>query len=880
MERNIYNQSTDEVISLYESDKDKGLGQDEIEKIREKYGYNEIKERKGKTVIQMFLEQFKDFLIIVLLGAALVSGVVGEIEDSILIIAIVVLNAVFGVIQENKAEQSMQALKKLASPEAKVIRQGKKIIIPAKELVPGDVVVLDAGDYIPADGRIIEAASLKIEESAMTGESVPVEKHNEPITGEASLGDQKNMVFMSSVVVYGRGTFIATHTGMNTQIGKIAEMIQSTEKEQTPLQKRLTELGKVLSIVAIVLCVLMFVIGVMQGRETLPMFMTAVSLAVAAIPEGLPAIVTVVLALGVQRLVKKHAIVRKLPAVETLGAASVICSDKTGTLTQNKMTVKCIYSNEEYYDDFRSPKDHILTSENKRLLEIALLCNDSQVEKENGEIKEIGDPTETALVRLAEDFGFIKDRVNEKLPRVQEIPFDSDRKLMTTIHKNNDSFLVFTKGAPDIILQHCSKISIKDKIIYMTDDILKKIDEANDKLSNNAYRVLGYAYKDIEEISENVDQNEIENDLIFVGLTGMIDPPREEVKDSIQKCLEAGIKPVMITGDHKNTAMAIAKELNILKNVNEAISGVELDKISQEELTRDVKNYSIYARVSPEHKVRIVSAWKDNGHIVAMTGDGVNDAPALKKSSIGCAMGITGTDVSKEAADIILTDDNFATIVSAVEEGRGIYANIRKTVHFLLSCNIGEIFTLFLATLLGWIQPLFPVQILWVNLITDSLPAIAMGVDPIHGDIMKKSPRHPDASIFAEGLGVRIIYQGIVIGVVTLCAFWFSLHNYGEAIAQSVAFGVLALTQVSHSINVQAEEDSVFKGNLLKNKFLILADVFIVILQILVMTIPFLQNVFKVAPIQLEHWALIILFSISPIIIVEIIKLIMRAFKK
>ncbi|MFZ7130799.1 MAG: calcium-translocating P-type ATPase, SERCA-type [Eubacteriales bacterium] len=876
MKENTYNQSYDEIIEVYHSNKENGLSHHQVEEGHKKYGWNELNEKQGKSLFELFFEQFKDFLIIVLLAAAIISGFVGEIKDSILIVTIVVLNAVFGVVQESKAEQSMQALKKLSSPEAKMIRQGKIIKISAKELVPGDIVLLDAGDYVPADGRIVEAATLKIEESALTGESLPVEKHGDVIQGNVPLGDQKNMVFLSSAVVYGRGSFIVTEIGMNTQIGKIAEMIQATEKEQTPLQKRLAELGKILSIVALTLCGLMFVVGLLQGREPLPMFMTAVSLAVAAIPEGLPAIVTVVLALGVQRLVKKNAIVRKLPAVETLGSASVICSDKTGTLTQNKMTVTSIYSNGKHYDNLESLTESELTLENKKLIEIALLCNDAQVEQEDGMIKEIGDPTETALVRMAQGFNLFKKEKEKEFPRIKEIPFDSQRKLMTTLHGSKGKYVAFTKGAPDIIINKCSKVISDHKVVYMTNEIIHGIEEINNTLSNHAYRVLGYAYREMDELPEKLTHEDIENDLIFVGLTGMMDPPREEVKDSIQKCLDAGIKPVMITGDHKNTAMAIAKGLNILHNENEALSGIELDGLSQEALINSVENYSVYARVSPEHKVRIVSAWKEKGNIVAMTGDGVNDAPALKKSNIGCAMGITGTDVSKEAADIILTDDNFATIVSAVEEGRGIYANIRKTIHFLLSCNIGEIFTLFIATLLGWAQPLLPVQILWVNLITDSLPAIALGVDPMHKDIMKRTPRDPNASIFSEGLGLRIIYQGVVVGFITLCAFWYAMERYGDLkLAQTVAFSVLALTQITHSINVQSQEQSVFRGALLKNKYLILADLLIIIMQIGVLSIPFMQKIFNVVPLQLEQWFIIILFSICPIVIVEILKLIL-----
>ncbi|MFZ7120057.1 MAG: calcium-translocating P-type ATPase, SERCA-type [Eubacteriaceae bacterium] len=875
---NLYSKSIDEVKEFFSTDIEKGLDLSQVQSSNTKYGYNELNEKDSKSLLLLFLDQFKNFLIIVLIFAALISGLVGEVKDSILILTIIILNAIFGIVQENKAEKSMQALKKLTTPEAKVLRGGKKQKIPARELVPGDIVILDAGDYIPADGRIVESSSLRIEESALTGESLPVEKNNNTIDdNEVPLGDQINLVFMSSVVVYGRGKYIVTSTGMNTEIGKIAEMIQDTGKDQTPLQKRLAELGKVLSIVALVLCSLMFVIGIFQGREALPMFMTAVSLAVAAIPEGLPAIVTVVLALGVQKLVRKNAIVRKLPAVETLGSASVICSDKTGTLTQNKMTVKNIFINENKYDDLEELTNNEISAEMKRLLEVTLLCNDAHVDNENGETKEIGDPTETALITFANKFSLYKEEEEKRLNRVAEIPFDSERKLMSTVHKNGDKYLVFTKGAPDIIFNRCSKIMMNNKVVFITNEIIKSIEEANNSMSNKAYRVLGYAYKEIDELSDDLQSEEIENDLIFIGLTGMIDPPREEVKESINKCLSAGIKPIMITGDHKNTAIAIARELKIIDDSSEAISGIELDKISDDEFAKSIDNYSVYARVSPEHKVRIVSAWKKRGNVVAMTGDGVNDAPALKKADIGCAMGITGTDVSKEASDMILTDDNFATIVSAVEEGRGIYTNIRKCIHFLLSSNIGEILTLFLATLLNWAHPLLPIHILWVNLITDSLPAIALGVDTREKEIMNEKPRDPKASIFSGGLGFRIIYQGAIIGALTLIAFWLTLNNYGDIkTAQTVAFSVLGLSQISHSFNVRSENKSVFKKGIFTNKFLILANIFAATLQLLVLTVPFLQEIFNVVSLNLNQWMIVIGFSILPLIIVEILKLLLN----
>ena len=824
----------------------------------------------------MIVDQFKNFLILVLLSAAIVSGAVGEIKDAILIVSIVILNAVLGVVQENKAEESLQALKKLASPEAKAIRGGSLVKIPAKELVPGDLILLEAGDNVPADGRLVEVSTLKIEEAALTGESVPVEK-NSGVIKESSvpLGDQKNLAFMLSIVVYGRGKMVVTATGMSTQIGKIAEMIQENVSPMTPLQKKLDEIGKILAIMALGICTLMFAIGIFQGRDALEMFMTAVSLAVAAIPEGLPAIVTVVLALGVQRLIKKHAIIRKLPAVETLGSASVICSDKTGTLTQNKMTVKAIYCdlkiNDESDIDFEAQSDSL-----KRLLEIALLCNDGEIKETKDDTKEIGDPTETALVHFAYRFGLVKNEESKRLPRIDEMPFDSDRKLMSTIHESEEGYLSFTKGAPDVMLERCNRAYIKGEVIELDKESKKGIIDANRMLSEKAYRVLGFAFKELKRVDEDLSSDLLENEMIFVGLMGMIDPPREEAKIAINKCKTAGIRPVMITGDHKITAMAIAKYLGIIDDKKQALSGNELDMLTEDELSENIETYSVYARVSPEHKVRIVEAWQKKGHVVAMTGDGVNDAPALKKADIGCAMGITGTDVAKEASEMIMTDDNFATIVSAVEEGRVIYDNIRKAVHFLLSCNIGEIIALFTAILLNWAQPLLPVHILWVNLITDSLPALALGLDPKDKNIMNKKPRPSTESVFSDGYGLRIIYQGLIIGAVTLGAFKIGFDNYGVETARTIAFGVLGLAQISHSFNVRAGKNSVFAVSPFGNKYLIFAGLFIVVLQVIVLSVPFIQDIFDVVSLNGTQWLIIIGFSIMPLIAVEIIKAIRK----
>ena len=876
-QQNFYQWDREQTVKHFKVDVQSGLSKEEVIKRQEKYGLNELEEQKGKSIFSMIFDQFKDFLILVLLAAALVSGAIGETKDAILIIAIVIVNAIMGVVQENKAEQSLAALKKLSTPSAKVIREGVTQQIPAKELVPGDIVLLDAGDYIPADGRLIETASLKIQESALTGESVPVDKHSQEIDlEEVPLGDRKNLMYMSSVVTYGRGKAVVTKTGMDTEIGKIAHMIQQSEAIQTPLQKRLEELGKLLGIAALAVCAIMFLVGVLQGRDVFGMFMTAVSLAVAAIPEGLPAIVTVVLALGVQRMIRSNAIIRKLPAVETLGSASVICSDKTGTLTQNKMTIQQIYVDDEMVD-IKNLEFPSLSPGQERILETGLLCNDAEIQILEGEEKSIGDPTEVAFVRLAHNIGMTKKDKQIQYPRVAEVPFDSDRKLMTTVNKKEEGkYLVFTKGAPDVLLDICTKIYVHGEVRTLEEQDKEKIQQANYQLSSQAYRVLGLAFKEIDAIPQEISSSTMENQLIFIGLMGMIDPPREEVKDSVALCRQAGIKPVMITGDHKDTAVAIAKELGIIQETSEAVSGSELEKMSDQELENKVQDLSVYARVSPEHKVRIVSAWQKEGKIVAMTGDGVNDAPALKKADIGCAMGITGTDVAKEAAEMVLTDDNFATIVSAIEEGRGIYANIRKSIHFLLSCNIGEIIALFIATLLNWTQPLLPIHILWVNLVTDSLPALALGVDPKEKDIMKQKPRDPKASIFAEGLGFRIIYQGIVIGAITLFAFKYDLAHYGTEVARTMAFAVLGLSQLTHAINVRSERHSVFKEGIFRNKYLILAGLVSALLQVAVIFVPFLQDIFSVVALNTQQWLIVLGLALLPLVIVEIVKLIFR----
>ena len=760
-----FNKSIEEAEKILETNIQNGLTENDVKTKREKYGLNMLKAKKKASLLQRFIEQFKDFSIIVLIIAAIVSGFVGisqgeGMTDTIIILIVVLANAIIGIAQESKAEKSLEALQKLTDHASKVIRDGKIKVIPAKELVPGDIVVLDTGDYIPADLRVIEAVNLKAQESSLTGESVPVEKTTKTIEKtDVGIGDRTNMLFSSSLVTYGRGKGIVVQTGMNTEVGKIAGMLDNTEKQITPLQEKLNKLGKTLGIAALAICAFIFIIGLIQGKEPINMFMTAVSLAVAAIPEGLVAVSTIVLAIGVQKMVKKNAIVKKLPAVETLGSATVICSDKTGTLTQNKMTVEKIFINGETKELAEYKKN--INEDLKKLIFANMLCNDTKISTDG---KLTGDPTETALVDMAFKLDF-DPSVYDRMPRIQEIPFDSDRKLMTTVNEVNGKYIVYTKGGMDELIGICNSYILNGEIKNNIEEYKNMITKNNEQMAKEALRVLACAYKEIDHKPTKEDMENIEKDLIFVGMVGMIDPPREEAKIAVEKCKTAGIKTVMITGDHKITATAIAKKLGILENEDEAITGADLEKMTDEELEKNVRKYSVYARVSPEHKVRIVKAWQKNGEIVAMTGDGVNDSPALKTANIGCAMGVVGTDVAKEAADVILTDDNFATIVSAVEEGRRIYDNILKVIQFLLSSNVGEVIVLFLATLLTpffakWfgitdvahLEILLPIHILWINLVTDSLPALALAFDPANEGIMKRKPAKPGKGVFTKGI--------------------------------------------------------------------------------------------------------------------------------
>jgi P-type Ca2+ transporter type 2C len=861
----------------------KGLSINEVRKRQEQYGKNKLDETKPKSLFKRFIEQIADFMIGVLLAAAFISFFTGEEEEAILILVIVLINAILGIVQESKAEKSLEAIKKLSSPNAKVIRDGKQQVISIEELVPGDLIVIDAGDFMPADCRLIESHSLKVDESALTGEAVPVEKDIEIISDESvALGDRINCGFMSTVVTYGRGKGIVFGTGMKTEMGKIANMLNESATTQTPLQKSLAELGKILAILALAISALIFVIGLFQGQELSEMFITAISLAVAAIPEGLPAIVTIVLAIGMQNLVKRKAIMRKLPAVETLGSTDIICSDKTGTLTQNKMTIEKLYVNQETND---VKEIESLNEDQLQLILYGVLCNDTKVQQEDDGLKTIGDPTEIALIDLANRLTINPIEQIEHFKRLYELPFDSDRKLMTTINEIDGKIISITKGAPDVLFAKATKIELNNQVKPLTTEDLNTISNANLEMANQALRVLAFGYKVLEQTNNlnELTQAELEHDLIFIGLVGMIDPPREEAKEAIKLCKQAGIKTIMITGDHKNTAVAIAKQLGIIEEAHEAISGFELDQISDTDFNQEIEKYGVYARVSPENKVRIVKTWQSKGKVVAMTGDGVNDAPALKNADIGVAMGITGTEVAKGASDMVLTDDNFSTIVSAVEEGRTIFSNIKKAIHFLLSCNTGEIITILLGTLLGTlifdaaITPLTATQILWVNLVTDSLAAIALGLEKSEPDVMNQLPRDTTKSIFHGGLGYKIAVQGALLGVLSFIAYYIGYSLTKDYhIAQTMTFMTLAFTQLFHAFNARSENHSIFKIGLFSNKYLILAFVASTILQLFTISFNFSRQLFDIVTLTINQSLIVLGLSILPIVIVELHKLLTK----
>lgn len=889
-----YKKSKEESLSSLKSNFQTGLSDQQVKEKLEEYGTNELKEEGKESFFKKLLAQFNDFLVIILIVAAVVSAAVGEVQDAIVIIAIVIVNAFLGLYQEGKAEKALESLKKMSSPNAKVRRNDQVVEIPSAQLVPGDIVLLDAGDIIPADLRIIESSNLKIEEASLTGESLPVEKDsNSQFDMDTPLGDRINMAYMSTAVTYGRGQGLVVGTGHSTEIGKIATMIQSYEDELTPLQKQLNQLGKVLGIATIFICIAVFAIGIMQGREMLEMFMVAISLAVAAIPEGLPAIVTIVLALGMNKMVKRHAIVKKLLAVETLGSTTVICSDKTGTLTQNEMTVTKVFTDNKILDvsggGYEPTGDFLLDGEKvgksdigdlETLLSIAVLANDSELDKKEDTYKIIGDPTEGALVTLAGKADINKKEINKKFPRVAEIPFDSGRKMMTTFHENYipDKIVSFTKGAPDIIINRCSRISMNGKVVEFDKAMKEKVMEVNTSFSRDALRVLSFAYNEYDGLPDNISPENNEIDMTFVGLVGMIDPARVEAKDAIAKCKQAGIKTVMITGDYKETAFAIAKQLNMAESIDQAITGDDLESYSDEELKEVVKDVNVYARVSPEHKVRIVTALRANGEIAAMTGDGVNDAPALKRSDIGVAMGITGTDVAKNTADLILTDDNFSSIVAAVEEGRIIYSNIKKFVFFLLSCNIGEIILVFVSILMKLPVPLIPIQLLWLNLVTDSFPALALGVEEGDPDIMDIDPRDPKKPILDKRMMMGIAMQSIAVGGASLLAYRWGLMHYPDSIekARTITFATLITAELLRAYSSRSQRYTLFKIGFFSNKTMVWATLASFSLMLGVLYIPFLHGIFHTFSLGLTDWRIVLQFAFIPLILGELAKAVFK----
>ena len=845
--------SVQEVLRKLRTNINTGLNENEIKRRQLEYGKNKLQEGKKTSLFIRFIKQFNDFMIIILIASAIISAIIAYLEhsndyiDSIIIIGIVIINAIMGVIQESKAEKAIEALQKLSAPHAKVKRAGEIKSIPSEEVVPGDIVIIETGSYIPADARIINTYNFKVEESALTGETFPVDKNaNIILEKNSSLGDMENMIFATTIAVSGHAEAVVTETGMNTKVGKIAQMIISDESPQTPLQKRLGEVGKKLGITALVICLLVFFIGLLKRIPTMEIFMTSVGLAVAAIPEGLPTVVTIMLSIGITRMARKNSIIRKLPAVETLGSSTVIASDKTGTLTQNKMQVV-----------------EIIGENKRKILQYGSMCTDCNINSKN-EVD--GEATEKAIVEAALKLGENKFELYKTMERVNDIPFDSGRKMMSTIHKIGNKYMLITKGAPDVLTKRCTQYGNHN----ITGSEVLYIEKQNEQMAKRALRVIAIAYRELDILPNKID-NSLENNLTFCGLIGMIDPPREGVKEAIYECKKAGIKTVMITGDHILTAKAIATDLGILKTGELAITGKELDKLSEKEFERNIMKYSVFARVSPEHKVKIVKAFRNQGNVVAMTGDGVNDAPALKSADIGIAMGITGTDVAKNASDMILTDDNFVTIIEAVKEGRHIYDNIKKAVHFSLSTNVGEIVAIFIGLLLGWDAPLVAIQLLWTNLVTDSLPGIALGLEPMEPEIMNRKPRKSNESIFADGMWGKIIIEGTMIGVLTLFAFSLGNKLYGLEVARTMAFFTLSTLELVHSFNIKSER-SVFKVGIFNNLYLIGAFVIGLILQVIVIINPVISNIFNCIPLNGTQWAYVILISIAPLILVEIQK--------
>jgi Ca2+-transporting ATPase len=876
-----YSQSIEDILQQAGADLHSGLSMETAEERLAEYGPNRLESTKLKSPYIIFFEQFKSSMVLILLVAAIISAVIGVMEgeglvETFVILAILVVNAIIGTIQELKAQSSLEALNKMSSPHSKVLRGGQVEEVISTDIVPGDIVVLDTGDIIPADLRLIETANLKIQESALTGESVPVEKNSGTLEDmEIPLGDRNNMAFSTSMVTYGRGKGVVIATGMRTEVGKIAHMLQNTQATETPMGKRLEQLGKVLGYVALGICAFIFLVGLLYGNDWLEVLMMAVSLAVAAIPEGLQIVSTIVLAIGVQRLVKLNAIVRTLPSVETLGSTTVICSDKTGTLTQNRMTVVEGWSGGNRIDFRNDPPAGELDSNVNLLLQTALLCTDAHLKiLADGKHETSGDPTETAIVDVA--LGMKKNKLilEQQFPRVEEVPFDSERKRMSTINRMGEGcFRIHVKGGLDEILDVTSQILIHGTIRPITDEDREIIHKENLRMAKSALRVLGVAYKDMDSVPPEVTVDTVEKELVFVGLLGMIDPARPEVVEAVRKCRTAGIRPVMITGDHKITAIAIASEIGIYRDGDKGITGSDLEETSQDMLNRTVQDYSVYARVAPEHKVRIVQAWQSQGDIVAMTGDGVNDAPALKQADIGVSMGIVGTEVAKGASDVILTDDNFATIVGTVEEGRRIYDNILKAIQFLLSANVGEILLIFIASIFNIGNPLSPILILWINLVTDSLPALALSMDPAEKDIMTRKPRNPRKGFFTKGMIWRIFYQGTTIGLISLAAYIMGYVDGGRPLGQTMAFAVLGFSQLLHVRNLHSNKISSFQTSLWSNKPLLGAIFLSTLLLLLVLLIPGVMFVFGVVEMDSTHWLYVVGLSLLPIVIVELMKL-------
>ena len=878
MIQNFYDMSVDAVTDFLKTNLSKGLSSAEAAERLKRDGYNEFRKVKHPSLLAKFVAQFKSFMIIVLLISAVISGVVGYmngegVTDAFIILAIVIINALIGVFQENKAEKSLDALERMSAPQCKVRRDGDVKVIEARELVVGDVVVVEAGDVVPADIRLTEVANLQVQEASLTGESVPVDKNVFAVASDATIGDRTDMIYSSCSVTYGRGEGVVVAVGEMTEVGKIAAMLQSVSELQTPMQKRLDQLGKILAVTALLICLVIFIVGALYGNNLFVMFMTAISLAVAAIPEGLPAVSTIVLAVGVQRLAKRNAIVRNLPSVETLGSTTIICSDKTGTLTQNKMTVTEVYAEGELFvvDKYDQRM--------QQLLEVAVLANDASY-SDAMFTESVGDPTEVALLDAGRKHNVLQMNICKSMPRVAELPFDSERKLMTTVHAlSGGEFFVAVKGGLDEILSCCSSVVVNAKKHQMTEADKEKIIAVNCEMAGRALRVLAMAYKKINALSDDmVNSAQLESELTFVGMVGMIDPPRIEVRDAIAQCRRAGIKPVMITGDHKITAATIARSLGILDKGDKVLTGAEVESMSNDELFAIAPQVSVFARVAPEHKSRIVRAYQLNNNVVAMTGDGVNDAPALKLANIGVAMGITGTDVSKEASDVVLADDNFATIVSSVKEGRRIYANLLKDIQFMLAANLGEVLTLFVAVICNWAAPLFPIHILWVNLVTDSLPALALSVDPADDDIMDNPPIDPNQGIMTKSFVVRLILQGCLVAFGSLMAYYIGLQQSLD-VARTMTFATVVFSQMTLILSIRSGNHFFTKG-LFANRWLWGAIAVVILLMLIVMLIPALQTLFHVVPLTSVQWWCIIGLSFVPMVVVEVVKFVQRLIKK